>query len=80
MSNLTVETVRTQGGFNFRRSDGKLFFMVYNDDGSAVIYAGGDRNTPPQTGFATFEASVSDKLTEAQRWVIAHPNRPNEAP
>jgi hypothetical protein len=80
MSNLTVETASTEGGFNFLRSDRKRFFLVYKDDGSAVLYAGADRNTPPQTGIVSMDVMVSDKLNEAQRWVLAYPNRPSEAP
>lgn len=80
MSNLTIETANTEGGFNFRRSDGKRFFMVYNDDGSAALYAGADSDTPPQTCIVSFDARMSDKLNEAQRCVLAHPNRPSEAP
>jgi hypothetical protein len=77
MSNLSVQTATTKGGYNFRRSDGERFFLVYNDDGSAVLYAGADPDTPPQTGIIGLGADVGDKLGEAQRWVLAYPNRPS---
>ncbi len=78
MGNLTIQTARTEGGFNFLRSDGTQFFLVYKDDGSAVLHAGADRNNPPQTGIVGLGVSISDKLNEAQRWVLAYPNRPDE--
>jgi len=59
VSNLSVKTATTKGGFNFCRSDGERFFLVYNDDGSAVLYAGADRNTPPQTCIVTAPAIAS---------------------
>jgi hypothetical protein len=78
MSDLTVETASTNGGFYFHRSDGKRFFLVYKDDGSAVLYAGDDRENPPQTGIVSLDLNVSDKLGVARKWVLAYPEHPRE--
>jgi hypothetical protein len=78
MSDLTVETATTSGGFNFCRSDGKQFFSVYKDDGSAVLYAGDDRENPPQTNIVGLDSNLSDKLGVARKWVLAYPEHPRE--
>jgi hypothetical protein len=78
MRDLTV-TSSTDGGFSFRRSDGKRFFLVYKDDGSAVLSAGDDRENPPQAGIVSLDLNVSDKLGVARRWVLAYPEHPTPA-
>jgi hypothetical protein len=79
VNDFTVETATTSGGFNFRRSDGKQFFLVYKDDGDAVLYSGADRDNPPQIGIVSFDVSVTDKSESARVWVLAYPNRPAHA-
>jgi hypothetical protein len=76
MHDLTVETATTAGGFNLRRSDGKRFFLVYKDDGAAVLYSGANRDNPPEIGIVSFDQSVTDKLKRASEWVLAYPNHP----
>lgn len=78
MSELTVVTATTKGGFNFRRSDGKLFFLAYHDDGSATLYAGDDRENPPSTGIVGFDLNVADKRGSAEQWVLAYPDQPQK--
>ncbi len=76
MAKLTVAFSETRGGFNFRRSDGEGFFIIFHDDGSADLYAGANRNTPPQTAIVHLDASVQDKGTAAEKWILAYPTRP----
>ena len=77
MTNLTLAFMETEGGFNFRRSDGERFFLIYHDDGSADLYLGVDRNTPPQTGIVNLDRNLPDKLARAEQWILAYPNRPS---
>jgi hypothetical protein len=76
MGQLTVETATTKGGFNFLRSDGQRFFMVFHDDGSASLYAGADRDTPPQYSIINLAANVQKKLDVAKKCIVAYPDHP----
>lgn len=86
MRELTVKKAATKGGFNFHRSDGKRFFSVYKDNGSAVVfaapiidrllYAGADRENPPQINIVDIASNVQDKVGECIRWVLAYPSHP----
>ncbi len=76
MSNLTVKTASTAGGFNFERSDGERFFSVYREDGSAVLYAGKDRDNPPQTCIVSLDSNITDKLSISRKWILAYPEHP----
>jgi hypothetical protein len=81
MSNLTVETQSTaDGGLSFRRSDGKRFFMIPQGDGSASLYAGIDKDTPPQEDITGFGQDVPDKPEAAKKWVLSYPNSPTTFP
>jgi hypothetical protein len=52
MTDLTItDTEAFPGGYTFRRSDGRQFFMRLNQDGSASVFAGmPDRS--PQDGIS----------------------------
>jgi hypothetical protein len=65
------------GVYSFRRSDGQHFFMIRQGDrGNSVLFAGISPDRPPQEGIVEFDASISDKVTAAKRWVLAYPDRP----
>ena len=76
MSQLTVTHASTNDGFNFLRSDGKRFFMVFHEDGHASLYAGKDKDSPPQVGIVDFDISITDKLERARQFILAYPDRP----
>jgi hypothetical protein len=74
---FTIEILKVPTGYNFRRSDGQQFCMVQQGDrGNAVLFAGSLRDRPPTEGIVEFDASISDMVTAAKRWMLAYPDRP----
>jgi hypothetical protein len=59
------------GGRTFLRSDGRLFFMRINQDGSASVFAG-DPDRPPQEDLGGLDRNVSDKLERAKAIILDH--------
>lgn len=73
---LTVETIPSQGHYKFLRSDGESFFMVPTENGGAVLYHGTFNEGGSRTGIVDFDANVSDKVANAERWILTHPDEP----
>ena len=70
MNNLTVETSEIAGGYKLRRSDGREFFLLWKDNGHAILYEGRDPSTPPVIGLFDFDISIGDKLSAARERVL----------
>jgi hypothetical protein len=60
------------------RLHGERFFMIFKDDGAAVLYAGADKDTPPQRGIVHLDPTVTDKKGQAIRYVLAYPDHPDK--
>jgi hypothetical protein len=71
MSDLTIEDINQMSdGVMFRRSDGALFFMRQNDDGSVTLFA----------AIIGFDVNVADKVAAAQPHIIAYKKARGSAP
>jgi hypothetical protein len=76
MTDLSVNVLKTLEGYDFIRSDGECFYLVGKDDGHAVLYVG-RRIQPPSSGIVDLDISISDKLEEARKWILAYPKHPD---
>ena len=76
MTQLTVEAIKSDEGYNLVRSDGQRFLLIWQTNGHAALYAGANPHEPPMIGIVDFDVSVSDKLEAARRWVLAYPEHP----
>jgi hypothetical protein len=72
MTDLTMaDTEAFPGGYIFRRSDGRLFFMRLNQDGSAAVFAGMP-NRRPQEGITDLAVNVVDKVVKAKSLILTY--------
>ena len=76
MDDLTIETIQTAEGYDFVRSDGQRFFLVWKETGNAVLYAG-RRGTPPTVGIVDLDISIADKLEAAREHALNYRAAPN---
>jgi len=72
ITDLTItDTEAFPGGYTFRRSDGRPFFIRLNQDGSASVFAGmPDR--PPQEGISDLAVNVVDKIAKAKSLILTY--------
>jgi hypothetical protein len=59
------------GVYTFRRSDGRLFFMHLNQDGSASVFAG-VHDRLPQDPIGVPDVNVSDKVERAKALILSY--------
>jgi hypothetical protein len=72
MTDLTItDTVAFPGGYGFRRSDGRPFFMRLNKDGSASVFSGLP-DGPPQEGISDLAVNVVDKVAKAKSLIVTY--------
>lgn len=67
MTQFAIETTKIKGGYSFRRSDGKQFFMIsVGNDGNVALYEGSSPEQPPAQPIVELDYTVSDKLAAAR--------------
>jgi len=73
MTDFTIHTTKIPGGYSFRRSDGRQFFMInVGSEGNTALYVGDSPDMPPAEAIVEFDYTVSDKLAAARSRILNH--------
>jgi hypothetical protein len=74
---LTVEVADIPEGYEFRRSDGKMFCLIGNgESGNATLFRGTYATARPSSEIVGLTYTIADKIGVARTWILAYPDDP----